>query len=572
MKIFSNLSIVKKLILAFFVLSLFWSAICGISFKFMLDIKASYSQLIDQQATALVNTKEIQHHVISQNYALVAYMAATGAGALGDQKSMQLLKNSNQQIHLLIAQTANLLESQDDKNLLMKIEETNKQYKQTADLVVKTSETNRKKAEVMMQSEVVNLSNNMMAKANQIADKQKKLMAEKEAANTAQVYHVIMIVLTICIITLLAAILISYFAARKMTRPLAQMVVHTEQIAAGNLGMKPWAASTGDEIGKLSINFNKMTANLTELIKRIADGSNEIGGSIHKWQQSADGTALASRHIAEIMQEVQTAVVEQMHNVEKTNQNAVEMSSGIRQITKRASRSAEQASEILQMSQKGTEEMNMTASQMDTICKTVISLQTTVQDLGTKTEHIGQIVGIISDIAKQTNILAINASIEASRAGTHGQGFKVIANEVRQLSTQTSKSAEDISRYIEEIVFNTQKTENLVKNSIKEVEQGISAVGGAESTFTAIQQAMDLFSEDIQGVSAAALQIESLTEQVVQSIGHINEKSQLTSHRTQEVSAATEQQLASMEDIVGSVRGLAELAQGLQQTARNFKW
>lgn len=568
MAVFHNFSIAKKLISIFIMLSVLWS----ISFKFMIDIKDSYAQLINEQATALINTKEIQYHVTSQNYALAAYMLATGSGALGDQKSIQLLNNSNEQIIFLIAQTIDLLESQEDKDNILKIQETNQQFKTRADEVIKASETNRKRAEVIMQSEVVNLSNNMISKANQIADKQKKLMVEKEASNTKQVYNVIITVLSICITTLVISIVVSYIVARRMTRPLVQMVMHTEQIASGNLGIKQGIVSSGDEIGKLSVNFIRMTENLRNLIQRIASSSNEIGGSIHNWKQSAEGTALASRHIAEIMQEVQTTVIDQLQHVGVTNQAAAEMLSGIRQITKSACKSEEQANGILHMSLKGTEEMSMTARQMDAIRSSVSYLQQTIQELGSKTEHIGQIVGMISSIAQQTNILALNASIEASRAGTHGRGFAVIANEVRQLSTQTSNSVEDINRFIEEIVIETKKTSRSVESSIKEVDEGISAVGRAEDTFTSIQQEIGSFSHDIQEVSTAALQIESLTERVVQSIEEINQMAQSTSYQTQEVSAATEQQLASMEEITYSVRDLNELAQGLQQTTHNFKW
>ncbi|MGO0063399.1 methyl-accepting chemotaxis protein [Brevibacillus fluminis] len=571
---FANLSLVKKMIAAFVIVSLVWSAICAGTIAYMLQMKAAYAELLQQDAAAALAAEEIQYQVATQNHALVAYLVAVGAGAVTDQQSIQAMQKANSRIAELGQKTLGLVRNGDDRETLSQIIESNRRYREKAEEVIRAveQESNRKRAEVIMQTEVVNLSALMIARAAEVAGKQQAAMNEKEQQNTEKTAHLIQTVIMSGAAAMFLAIAASYAAAKKMTRPLIKMVDQTERIASGNLNMEQWEQTTGDEIGRLSRHFQEMAHQLRGCIEQIAASSDSIGGSAVHWQASAEHTTAASRSIAQIMQQVQAAIMEQMQQVEQTARLAVEMSAGIGQINQSAHHTASRAEQMLQLSRKGTEEMKSMDKQMAQIRQSVRQLQTQFLELRAKNDNIGKIVGFILDIAKQTNMLALNASIEAQRAGMHGRGFSVIAEHIRQLSIQTGQSAAQIQTFVGEIAIGSDQTTASMENSMREVERGIAAVLQAEQSFAAIGQALESYHGQMQEVASASSSIEGMTGQVAAAIERINAISQTTSAQTQEVTAATEEQLASMEEILHAAKGLTALAGDLQQAISRFRW
>lgn len=118
LKFFTNFSIAKKLILVLLLLSFIWTALCGVSINYIMNVRDSYSKLLQGNAAALAITKEIQYNVANQNYALQSYLMATAAGAVSDTKSSNLLKSANESINNLVVKMLNLVDTSDDRTLL----------------------------------------------------------------------------------------------------------------------------------------------------------------------------------------------------------------------------------------------------------------------------------------------------------------------------------------------------------------------------------------------------------------------------------------------------------------------
>lgn len=574
MALFNNLSIMKKMTAVFLLFSILWCAICGVAVGFMLIIKQDYTQLLHGQATALLKAKEIQYHVATQNHAIVAYLVTTGAGGVTDQRSLQLLDRSNGEIIRLAEEMSPIVGTSEEREMLAAIIQTNKQYKQKADEIVQAveSEGNHKRAEVIMQTEVVNLSAVMMGKVNQVAAKQQAQMEQEEANNDKRVQQIVWMIAASAAVAMILALFISYIVAKRMTKPLVRMVAQSEQLAAGNLRIEADEHQSGDEIGQLSLHFREMASNLRQLVERIAHSSADLNGSVESWQQNAAYTAAASQHIAEIMQSAQQSVIEQMNNIALTNQSTQQMSEKIMSITQKTKQVTDHAMRMQDMSQQGSMEMKETGRQMSKIHDSVRDLQGEILTFGTKTGSIGKIVDMIASIAKQTNMLALNASIEAAKAGGYGRGFSVIAEDIRKLSLQTAESAREINQFVSEIIREADRSADSVGKSMQEVEEGIAAVARAEDTFTAIMRTIAGFSQEMRDISQIATQIEQLTGQVVEAIEQVTQMSQATSQQTEEVSAATQEQLASMEEILQSAKGMSELAKALQQAIHHFSW
>lgn len=564
--------ITQKLMIIFFLLSLFWCLLLSVSIAFILQKHNTSTDRILNDSQIMTATKEMQTHIANQNYALAAYLVTTGAGAVGDQKSLQLLQSSNDKLSLLVNEVTGKAGHSADRAILQKMTELNKSYKDKSDEVIAASQTSRTKADVIMQNEISSLSAQMMSKSNALAEIQLRISRESQISSEAQLRLLIWISSVLCLLAFCASVLIGYILAKRMSKPLIRMVESTELIAAGNLQIDHNQSYSHDEIGVLSLHFRQMVENLRELIGEIAGGSQKIGKSIDLWQHGAAEMNLSSHHIAAAMQEVQSSVYEQMTQVRLTNESTAEMTEGIRHISSNALRCAQQADTIFQSSLTGLQEMDLTVSQMNTLQESVQRSQISIQELNAHTVQIGKMTELISDIAKRTNILALNASIEATRAGADGRGFTVIANEVRLLSEQTARSAQEITHSIDQMVHNAKViTEASNRNSL-ETEQGMQAILRTKEAFLEIKQAIGDFTQDIQEVSHAALQMEGSTESIAKSIDSIFQMSDQTSSRTEEVSASTQQQLACVEEMLHSSNELSELAQNLNTLTRKFNW
>lgn len=572
MKGLKSVSIAQKLITVFVGLSLVWCLICALSIKVLMDTEQSYSGLLDRQTEVIANTKDIQFQAAMQNYVLAAYMVATGAGALGDQKSENTLKASNQSVNDLIQTIQSNLKDESAIEKLESIKKSNQKFAELANQVIELSKVNRVKAEILMQNEVNHLSKIIVSTANEIALQQQQNMSEEQQDNQQSISQATSLMLWIAGALLFLSVLASYFVSRKMSKPLVSMVEYTKQVSQGNLKNEHWVSTTRDEIGVLLEHFKTMTENLRYLIENIMKSSRTIGDSVGHWQESAEVTSQASESIAKAMQMVQATVFQQRDEMTATLESAAEVSAGVEQIHITANQSADYFNKVMDMTRTSSEELVATARQMESIREAVARVEQQFGKLETGAGHIGKIIMMISSIAKQTNMLALNASIEAARSGIHGKGFAVIANEVRKLSIQTDQSAKGIQGIVLQIQSDIDVTNETVANSVGEVEQGMLAVGRAEKTFDSIHKAIMFSAKEINDVSRAAHEIKGLTAQMVSAIGHIDEMSQSTSAKTQEVSAATEQQLATMDQFMNSTEELAGMAEQLQACVQQFKW
>jgi methyl-accepting chemotaxis protein len=363
---------------------------------------------------------------------------------------------------------------------------------------------------------------------------------------------------------------ISYMIVRSITRPLNQLVLATDKVSEGDLTQK-FDVKNNDEISKLGMSFNKMVQSLQHLINQVGEKAVHLASSSEQLTASSEQNNMATEQVANSIQEVASATEQQTEKVKESTAVVKDMSSRIQQIMLNTNIVAKTANETNEVVVKGNSAIDLSTSQMKNINKTVSELGSIVHTLGKRSEEIGQIVNVISEIADQTNLLALNAAIEAARAGEHGRGFAVVADEVRKLAEQSSKSTESIRELISTIQTDTNSAINSMEKGTAEVEKGIDLVNNAGDAFSHIQQFADTVSSQIAEVSASIKDMAEGADQVVEIVSAIEEIAAVTTSESQDVSAATEEQLASMEEIAASAASLSGMAEELLDSIKKFK-
>ncbi|GAA2701669.1 methyl-accepting chemotaxis protein [Aeromicrobium ponti] len=371
-------------------------------------------------------------------------------------------------------------------------------------------------------------------------------------------------------IFILVGAVISYIIVRSITRPLNQLVLATDKVSEGDLTQK-FDVKNNDEISKLGMSFNKMVQSLQHLINQVGEKAVHLASSSEQLTASSEQNNMATEQVANSIQEVASATEQQTEKVKESTAVVKDMSSRIQQIMLNTNIVAKTANETNEVVVKGNSAIDLSTSQMKNINKTVSELGSIVHTLGKRSEEIGQIVNVISEIADQTNLLALNAAIEAARAGEHGRGFAVVADEVRKLAEQSSKSTESIRELISTIQTDTNSAINSMEKGTAEVEKGIDLVNNAGDAFSHIQQFADTVSSQIAEVSASIKDMAEGADQVVEIVSAIEEIAAVTTSESQDVSAATEEQLASMEEIAASAASLSGMAEELLDSIKKFK-
>lgn len=382
----------------------------------------------------------------------------------------------------------------------------------------------------------------------------------------------LMLIFFILTVTVLAiSIFVTYKITLRIVNPIDVIRKISEQVADGDLRVGTLDINSQDELGQLAVSFKKMTTNMTSLIRIIQKNSENLAASSEQLTASANQSAQASNQVAESITEVAAGAAEQMGAANDAAFVVERMSNGIQQVAQNAQHVATQSAQAANKAQNGGQTLGKAVSQMAQIEETVNTSAKMVAKLGERSKEIGEIIDTISGIAGQTNLLALNAAIEAARAGEQGRGFAVVADEVRKLAEQSQDAAKKISELIGEIQGDTEKAVAAMNNGTREVKTGSDAVNAAGTTFWEIADLVNQVSSQVKEISASIQQIASGSQQIVNSVKRIDELSKKSGNESQSVSAATEEQLASMEEIASSSQALANLAYELQTEVAKFK-
>ena len=351
-------------------------------------------------------------------------------------------------------------------------------------------------------------------------------------------------------------------------------------------------SSTSVEVNDAAQQSGQGSAQIAHTIGQVASGASDQA-------QAAGATASAVADLQSVIESVRGGAAETARSVEAQAAAVNQMTRSIRSASRASSDVQSLGAAAGEAASNGAETVRQTVDGMTRIKDAVEGAAVRVTELGAKSDQIGAIVETIDDIAEQTNLLALNAAIEAARAGEQGKGFAVVADEVRKLAERSSRATKEIADLIGEVQQGTDEAVKAMKIGAREVESGAelasrsgaaldeisSAVGSSNAAVARIVRAMDDMQESSAGLvsasdaiaaiaqetNAAAASMSGSADQVANAVESIAAISQENSASAEEVSAATEQMSAQAEEVVASASVMADMAAQLEDLAGRFK-
>ncbi|QOS76460.1 methyl-accepting chemotaxis protein [Paenibacillus sp. JNUCC31] len=370
--------------------------------------------------------------------------------------------------------------------------------------------------------------------------------------------------------SLIIGLILLVFIIRSIHRPLLQLTQAASQVSAGDLTVRV-GLQRRDEFGLLGESFDTMTSSLRDVLGEVHDTSSQLAASSEELMASSEQTSKATEQVAELMQDAAAGTTKQNDSLAATGQLVGEMSIGIKEISSSAEDTARIAVEASTKSEAGMVTVEEAVTHIQQVNDESEAMVAVIQDLRAKNEEILDIVAEITAIAKQTNILALNASIEASRAGEQGRGFAVVANEVKSLANNSGSAAERINELMREMQEKTNAVQSTFARTGEGMIKGSQMITEAGEAFRDIRNSVQLVAAQAGEVSAASRQIDGGMSHVTKAVNDTIVLSDQIASGTEDGSAAAQEQLATMEEVAASSAALSRMAEDLQSMIERFK-
>ncbi|MFF2752851.1 methyl-accepting chemotaxis protein [Psychrobacillus sp. NPDC058041] len=401
-----------------------------------------------------------------------------------------------------------------------------------------------------------------------LAKNNAKQIALLKKSNNTSLY--LFIALTIFSVALTISFGIYLFLSiKKSTYAINRSILDIAQ-AGGDLTRRVKVRSK-DEFGEIAESTNVLIGSIANLVKRVSLLTENVSASGQELMASSDETAITIQSIADSTNEIAAGSEQTMRSMNIAIQKMNSLEEATRYLNNDAQSVKEATDQMMIAAQRGAESVHHSGDVMMKIEETMANTSQTVEALGTKSYEITSIIKTITAIAEQTNLLALNAAIEAARAGEHGRGFAVVADEVRKLAEQSQKAAKEVTSIVTSIQI---EVTSIVKQNHEGVENVIRGVEVANETNTSLEQIMNQTNETITIIDKMVNQIEetlSFSQEVAASFIEVNQIAENTATNTETSAAAAQEGSAAMEEINASAVELSNQADELRKVVNEFK-
>ena len=500
---------------------------------------ADISDRVDLLTTTKDMASQIQTAIEKQSAAVRGFLLA------GKEDQLKHDQEGQHEFADNMDKLGKLLNGEEGRKIHAEIRNNYADFRATSDHEIKLRRAGKiKEAEAVMFSSQMTATRSQLEKA--VADMsafQDKLKQETRKEQASVESHARFFVIVLDVVGMPIGFVIALLIARSVSGGVAGMLHMIEEIAANNVSVNDMKIDSEDELGKAGQALNRMKNNLQQMIHSIAGTASHVASASEEISSSATQQAQS----AEIQKDQTVQVATAMQ----------QMSSTVTSVSDSCNRAADAAHRAADTARMGGSIVEATLTKMRVIADSVGATAKKMEELGKSSDQIGRIIGVIDDIADQTNLLALNAAIEAARAGEQGRGFAVVADEVRKLAERTTTATKEIAQMIKNIQDETKVAVLAMESGTHQVEEGVTSTASAGDSLRSIIQMSEQVGGMITEIATAATEQSSTTEQVNMNIDQIS--------RLVKESAIGAQQSAT------ACQDLSSLALDLQTMVGKFK-
>ena len=393
-------------------------------------------------------------------------------------------------------------------------------------------------------------------------------IASKDNNKHIELILFIIIIISTCLIILLTFItLLTYKSIEKFIHQFETLMQKAED---GDLTIQGTIFSN-NELGVLTIRFNKFIKKIKTLILETKDMSNLVATSSNNILKNSDETAKTSQQIAETISDVAIGATMQSTLVQQSNDMVINVSRDLSKVTEATNYMKELAKETDKIVIEGISIIKFQNDKMLDSKNTTEEVSLSILNLSSKSAKIVEFVEIINGISSQTNLLALNASIEAARAGESGKGFAVVADEIRKLAESSSSSTSKIEELIKAIQNSISETATKMEKFQKSMDEQTESIESTKNIFGKIKESTDKVTNEIIEVSNKAQLIDKNSLSLEKAIKNISTVIEQNAAASEEVAASAEEQVASIEEIASSISSLTKSSDKLKQFLDKYK-
>lgn len=465
---------------------------------------ADISDRAEQVMTKTYLSSQIEAGLEKQTAGARAYMLAGREDLLQhDQEGKQQFNNSMEKLSALLS-------TEEGHRLYGETHDSYGEYRAIIDHEIELRRADKGKDAVDLEfgPQTAEVRTRVRKSIEEMVHLQSRFKEEIVKEQNAAESHLRYLVVLLAIAGLVVGIGIAGLITRSITSVITEMVGLVQEIANNNLAIADLQITTQDETGQAGEALNRMKNNLRQIIQSIASTATHVASASEEISASATQQAQSSETQRDQTMQVATSMQE--------------MSSTVTQVSDNCNKAAHAARQAAETARQGGAIVDDTLTKMQLIADSVAATAKTVEGLGKSSDKIGHIVGVIDDIADQTNLLALNAAIEAARAGEQGRGFAVVADEVRKLAERTSAATKEIAQMVKGIQDETAAAVIAMEAGTKQAEDGVSSTAKAGDSLKAIIQVSEQVGGMITEIATAATEQSATSEQVNNNVEQIS--------------------------------------------------
>ncbi|SET40891.1 methyl-accepting chemotaxis protein [Pseudomonas sp. NFR09] len=470
---------------------------------------------------------------------VLSYRLLTNREPDVQQKTLEAFELRNQQIRTAQGIYEKLIESSEERSTYDEYVRLLGQYHQIEERMKSLSRANQvEELRSLLNTELLSNSEQVNAVLTRLLDLNNTmaLTTNKEAED--QYNMAFNLVVSLLVVATLLTLLFAWLLTRSITLPISQALEAAEEVAEGNL-TRPIKVDGNDEAGRLLAAMAKMQDKLRDTLQRIAGSATQLASAAEELNAVTDESARGLTQQNNEIEQAATAVNEMTSAVEEVARNAVSTSEASRNATTSAG--------------DGRDLVQETVSAIERMSADVQATATLIGDLANESRDIGKVLDVIRGLADQTNLLALNAAIEAARAGEAGRGFAVVADEVRALAHRTQQSTSEIERMIGSIQAGTEHAVDSMRNSTERAESTLNIAKGAGMSLDTINTAIVEINERNLVIASAAEEQAQVAREVDRNLVNIRDLSVQSATGASQTSAASSELSRLAVDLNGMV-------------------